>query len=52
MNHHIRRTRDRATLITRHVKVTRKGIENLSRIREVGLQCVDIGSWIWEGDKI
>lgn len=29
-----------------------EGIENLSRVGEVGLEGVDIRGWVWKGDQV
>lgn len=52
MDHNIWRSRYRTTGITSHIEVTRQRIEDLSRISEIRLECIDIGSRIWEWHKI
>lgn len=52
MNDNIRRRGDWPTNITTHVEVSCQGIEDLPRIREICLERVDIGCWIWEGNEV
>jgi hypothetical protein len=52
MDHHIRRSRNWSICITRHVKMACQGIENLSGIREVCLESIDIGGRVWERHEI
>jgi hypothetical protein len=42
VDHNIRSSRNKSVSITRHVKMTSQSIEDLSRVREVCLECVGI----------
>lgn len=52
MDDHIGRTWYWAIIVARVVKVIGQGIENLSRVRKVCFERVDVGGRIWKRDQV
>jgi hypothetical protein len=52
VDNHIRSAGHGAGGISRHVEVGRQGIEDLPRVREVGLESIHIRRGIWEWDEV